>query len=73
MLRPIAADDLDLDDGRADPFANRPSFVASEEPRIHAVGDNGPASAQIGGSHGMGNGVPVSLHDHSAVPQCLLD
>lgn len=73
MLRPIAADDLDLDDGHADPFANRPPFVASEGPRIHAVGDNGLASAQVVVSHGMRDSVSLTLDNHSPVPERLFD
>ncbi len=73
MLRLIAADDLDLDEGHADPFANRPPVVASEGPRIHAVSDNGLTNAQVVASHGMRNGVSLAFRNDSAVPECLFD
>jgi hypothetical protein len=53
------------------PTARQSSRV--EGPRIHAVGDNGLANAQVVASHGMRNGVSLTLHDCSAVPERLFD
>jgi hypothetical protein len=73
MLRLIGADDLDLDDRYADLFANRPPYVSVAGPRIHAIGDNGLASAQVVGSHGVRNRVTLAFHDHPGLPERVFD
>jgi hypothetical protein len=73
MFRLVGADDLDLQHGHAHLFANGAPSVARERPWIHAVDDNSKTNAQVVGSHRMGNGVPLSLHDHGSLPERLLD
>ena len=41
--------------------------------RPNRCGDNGLASPQIVGSHGMLNGVTLPDHDHPGLPERLFD
>lgn len=73
MRHLIATDDLDLDNGYTHVLANGAPFVTGERPWIHAVGDDGPANAQVVGSHGLGNCVSLRFHHQSSPRQRLLD
>jgi hypothetical protein len=73
MLRLFTADDLNLHGRHAHLFGNSPPLIARQRPWIHAVDDNSLANAEIVGSHCMGNGVPLSLHDQPGLPERLLD
>lgn len=73
MLDLVAANDLNLHDAHAHLLTNSPPCVARERPWIHAVCDNGTANVQVVGSHRMGNGVPLSLHDQPGVSERLLN